>query len=104
MYAVIETGGKQYRVAPGQTIQVDTIAGDVGADVEFDRVLLLSNDANELVTGEPLKSARVRAKIAEHGRGDKILVFKFKRKKQYKRTIGHRQNYTRVQVQEIVAQ
>jgi large subunit ribosomal protein L21 len=104
MYAVIETGGKQYRVAPGQTIQVDTIAGDVGADVEFDRVLLLSNDANELVTGEPLKSARVRGKIAGHGRGDKILVFKFKRKKQYKRTIGHRQNYTRVEVSEIVTQ
>jgi large subunit ribosomal protein L21 len=103
MYAVIETGGKQYRVAPGQTIQVDTIAGDVGADVEFDRVLMLSNDANELITGEALKTARVRAKISEHGRGDKILVFKFKRKKQYKRTIGHRQNYTRVQVQEIVA-
>ena len=102
MYAVIETGGKQYRVAPGQTIQVDTIAGDVGADVEFDRVLLLSNDANELVIGEPLKSARVRGKIAEHGRGDKILVFKFKRKKQYKRTIGHRQAYTRVHVQEII--
>ncbi len=104
MYAVIETGGKQYRVAPGQTIEVDTIAGDIGADVEFDRILALSNDSNELVFGEALKTARVRGKIASHGRGDKILVFKFKRKKQYKRTIGHRQNYTRVQVQEIVAQ
>ncbi len=103
MYAVIETGGKQYRVAPGQTIEVDTIAGDVGADVEFDRVLALSNDANELVVGDALGNARVRARIAAHGRGDKILVFKFKRKKQYKRTIGHRQNYTRVEVQEILA-
>ena len=103
MYAVIETGGKQYRVAPGQTIQVDTIAGDVGATVEFDRVLAVSNDSNELVLGDALKSARVRATIAAHGRGDKVLVFKFKRKKQYKRTIGHRQNYTRVQVQEILA-
>lgn len=103
MYAVIETGGKQYRVAPGQTIEVDTITGDVGADVEFDRVLALSNDANELVVGDALGSARVRGKIAGHGRGDKVLVFKFKRKKQYKRTIGHRQNYTRVQVQEILA-
>lgn len=103
MYAVIETGGKQYRVAPGQTIEVDTITGDVGADVEFDRVLALSNDANELVVGDALGSARVRGKIAGHGRGNKILVFKFKRKKQYKRTIGHRQNYTRVQVQEILA-
>jgi large subunit ribosomal protein L21 len=103
MYAVIETGGKQYRVMPGQTIEVDTIAGDIGADVEFDRVLAISNEANELVVGEAVKTARVRGKIAEHGRGDKILVFKFKRKKQYKRTIGHRQNYTRVEVQEILA-
>ena len=104
MYAVIETGGKQYRVAPGQTIEIETITGDVGADVEFDRVLAISNEANELVLGDALKTARVRGKIAGHGRGDKILVFKFKRKKQYKRTIGHRQNFTRVQVQEIVAQ
>jgi large subunit ribosomal protein L21 len=104
MYAVIETGGKQYRVTPGQTIEVDTLAGDVGAAVEFDRVLVTSNEANELVLGDALKSARVRATIAAHGRGDKVIVFKFKRKKQYKRTIGHRQNFTRVQVQEIVAQ
>jgi large subunit ribosomal protein L21 len=103
MYAVIETGGKQYRVAPGQTIEVDTLAGDVGSDVEFDRVLAVSNEANELVFGEALKSARVRGRIAGHGRVDKILVFKFKRKKQYKRTIGHRQNFTRVEVREIVA-
>ena len=103
MYAVIETGGKQYRVAPGQTIQVDTLAGDVGADVEFDRVLAISTESNELVFGDALRSARVRGKIAAHGRGEKIIVFKFKRKKQYKRTQGHRQNYTRVEVQEILS-
>lgn len=103
MYAVIETGGKQYRVAPGQTIEVDTLQGDVGADVEFDRVLAISNDSHELVLGDAVKSARVRGRIAAHGRGDKILVFKFKRKKQYKRTIGHRQNFTRVEVREIVS-
>ena len=102
MYAVIETGGKQYRVAPGQTIEVDTIAGDVGSEVEFDRVLAISNESNELVLGDALKTAKVRATIDSHGRGDKVIVFKFKRKKQYKRTIGHRQNYTRVKVQEIV--
>ena len=102
MYAVIENGGKQYRVAPGQTIDVDTLAGEIGTTVEFDRVLAVSNDAG-LTFGDAVKSARVRAKITEHGRGDKILVFKFKRKKQYKRTIGHRQNYTRVQVEEIVS-
>ena len=103
MYAVIETGGKQYRVSPGQTVEVDTISGDIGADVEFDKVLAISNDSQELVLGDALKTARVRGKIAAHGRGDKILVFKFKRKKQYKRTIGHRQNYTRVEVSEILA-
>jgi large subunit ribosomal protein L21 len=103
MYAVIETGGKQYRVAPGQTIEVDTISGDIGTDVEFDRVLALSTEANEFLVGDALKSARVRGKISAHGRGEKIIVFKFKRKKQYKRTIGHRQNYTQVRVEEIVS-
>ena len=103
MYAVIETGGKQYRVAPGMTINVDTIAGDVGAAVEFDRVLAISNDSNELTLGDAVSGARVRGTIAGHGRGPKVIVFKFKRKKQYKRTIGHRQNFTRVQVQEILA-
>ncbi|HLH05282.1 MAG TPA: 50S ribosomal protein L21 [Bryobacteraceae bacterium] len=103
MYAVIETGGKQYRVTPGQMIEVDTLAGDVGSAVEFDRVLAISNESNELSFGEALGNARVRGKIAAHGRGDKVIVFKFKRKKQYKRTIGHRQNFTRVQVEEIVA-
>ncbi len=103
MYAVIETGGKQYRVSPGQTIEVDTLAGDIGTAVEFSRVLAISNDASELTLGDALQSAKVTGKIAAHGRGDKIIVFKFKRKKQYKRTIGHRQNYTRVKVEEILA-
>src|SRR5690348_12123784 len=74
MYAVIETGGKQYRVAPGQTIDVDTLAGEVGAAVEFDRVLALSNE-NGFSVGDALGSARVRATITAHGRGDKVLVF-----------------------------
>ena len=66
MYAVIETGGKQYRVAPGQMIEVDTIAGEVGAPVEFDRVLAISNDSNELMVGDAVRSAKVRGKISEH--------------------------------------
>ena len=103
MYAVIESGGKQYRVAPGDIIQVETIAGDVGAEVEFNRVLAVMKDSNELVTGSALGEARVKGTISGHGRGDKVLVFKFKRKKQYKRTIGHRQNYTQVTVSEILA-
>jgi len=103
MYAVIKTGGKQYRVAPGDVIEVETLAGDVGAEIEFGRVLTVVNDSNEVLTGAKLGEARVKGTIAAHGRGDKILVFKFKRKKQYKRTIGHRQNYTQVKVNEILA-
>jgi len=103
MYAVIETGGKQYRVAPGQTIELDTIDGDIGTMVEFARVLAVSNDSNELLLGDSIGNAKVRAKITEHGRAPKIIVFKFKRKKQYKRTLGHRQNYTRVRVEEILS-
>jgi large subunit ribosomal protein L21 len=102
MYAVIETGGKQYRVMPGESVEVETLAGDVGADVEFDRVLALV-DGDSVKAGSSLGSARVKGTIAAQGRGDKTIVFKFKRKKQYKRTIGHRQNFTRVQVNEIVA-
>jgi large subunit ribosomal protein L21 len=102
MYAVIETGGKQYRVAAGESIEVESIAGDVGAKVEFGRVLAVVDGAS-VRAGTDLSTARVTGTIAEHGRGDKLLVFKFKRKKQYKRTIGHRQNYTRVTVDEIVA-
>src|ERR1035438_6705900 len=90
MYAVIETGGKQYRVAPGQTVDVETLPGDVGAAVEFDRVRA------------PVEGVRVTGTIALQDRGAKTLVFKFKRKKQYKRTIGHRQNFTRVEVGDIL--
>ena len=103
MYAVIEAGGKQFKVAPGDVVQVDTLPGDVGAEVELGRVLALMNDSNELVTGEAAQGARVKGTIMAHGRGDKVIVFKFKRKKQYKRTIGHRQNYTEVTVNEILA-
>ena len=91
MYAVIETGGKQYRVAPGDMVRVDTLAGDVGAEVELGRVLAVVNDSNELSIGDAVAEARVKGTIAEHGRGDKVIVFKFKRKKQYKRTPGEHQ-------------
>lgn len=101
MYAVIETGGKQYRVEPGQMVEVETLVGDVGAAVEFDKVLAVSN-GDGVATGDAAKGARVRGTIAAHGRGDKVLVFKFKRKKQYRRTIGHRQNFTQVKVEEIL--
>ena len=103
MYAVIETGGKQYRVTPGDTVQVEKLAGEAGANVEFDKVLAVGTDAGELLTGAAASAARVKASIAKQGRGDKELVFKFKRKKQYKRTTGHRQYLTTVKIEEIVA-
>lgn len=103
MYAVIETGGKQYRVAPGDVVRVETLAGEVGSEVEFGRVLAVVNDSNEVTAGAAVADARVKGTIAGHGRGDKVIVFKFKRKKQYKRTIGHRQNYTEVKVSEVLA-
>ena len=101
MYAVIEAGGKQYRVAPGDTIQLDTLSGEVGSEVELGRVLAVVRDSDELVLGEALAQARVTGTISGHDRSAKVLVFKFKRKKQYKRTIGHRQNYTQVKISEI---
>ena len=101
MYAVIETGGKQYLAMPGQTIQVETLAGEVGAAVQFDRVLALV-DGENVKAGAAAKGAVVKGIIAMQDRAAKTLVFKFKRKKQYKRTIGHRQNFTRVSITEIV--
>jgi large subunit ribosomal protein L21 len=98
MYAVIETGGKQYRVAPGQTVDVETLPGQVGESVEFDRVLAVV-DGDQVNTSA--KGVKVTGTIAVQDRGAKTLVFKFKRKKQYKRTIGHRQNFTRVDIKEI---
>lgn len=102
MYAVIETGGKQFRVSPGDNIVVDRMVGEVGSPVEFTRVLAISKGENELLAGAAAAGVTVRGTIAAHGRGDKILVFKFKRKKQYKRTIGHRQDQTTVTVNEIL--
>jgi large subunit ribosomal protein L21 len=103
MYAVIQTGGKQYRVSPGETIQIEKLPWNVGSELELNSVLAVFKDADQLISGEQLANAKVRATIVAHGRGEKIRVFKFKRKKQYKRTIGHRQNYTAVRVDEIVA-
>ena len=103
MYAVIETGGKQYRVTPGDSIEVETLPGEVGMEVEIGRVVALVNDQDTVLAGPEVASAKVKAKIEGQGRGEKKIVFKFKRKKQYKRTIGHRQNFTRLKVTEIVA-
>lgn len=103
MYAVIQTGGKQYRVAPGDTIEVEVLSGDIGSAIELEGVLAVSGDDGSLRAGSELTGAKIKATITGHDRGNKVIVFKFKRKKQYKRTIGHRQNYTRLRVDEILA-
>ena len=98
MYAIVETGGKQYRVAPGDVIRVEKLAGEVGSEIELP-VKAAFQDSGELVRG-----GVVKATIIGNGRHEKVLVFKFKPKKQYKRTIGHRQSFTEVKVGDIVAQ
>jgi large subunit ribosomal protein L21 len=99
MHAIIETGGKQYRVAPGDVIRVEKLAGDAGSEVEF-AAKATFKDGGELVHGG---NVTVKATILGSDRAAKILVFKFKRKKQYKKTIGHRQSYTELKVGEILA-
>ncbi len=96
MHAIIETGGKQYRVAPGDVIRVEKLAGDVGSEVELPVKAAFQDD------GQLAEGATVKATILGDGRGDKVLVFKFKRKKQYKKTIGHRQAFTELKVGDIV--
>jgi large subunit ribosomal protein L21 len=101
MYAVIQTGGKQYRVSPGEEIQVEKLNGNVGDEVYFDDVLLVSKDDGVAVGKPGLKDARVTAKITRHSRGPKIVVFKYKRRKGYRRKRGHRQDYTGVKILDI---
>lgn len=102
MYAVIQTGGKQYKVAPGDVIQVEKLKGQQGETVEF-RALAVASDQEPLRAGNKV-SARVTGTILGATRGKKVLVFKFKRKKHYKRLTGHRQSLTRVRIEQIVAE
>jgi large subunit ribosomal protein L21 len=97
-YAIIRTGGKQYRVEPGDLIQVESLPGDVGADIELPEVLLTSTDGGVTVGAPLVPDAKVSARIVAHGRGPKVLVYKKKRRKNYRRHQGHRQNHTTLQV------
>src|SRR3954452_16947247 len=101
MYALIEAGGKQFRVAPGDSIRVDTIAGDAGTSVDLGKVIAFTNDSGEMILGDAAAKTIVKATILGHDRAKKVIVFKFKRKKQYRRTQGHRQNYTELKVDSI---
>jgi len=101
MYAVIQTGGKQYVVAPGEELKVEKMPGEVGETIAFDRVLLTS-DGENVTLGKPyLENTRVLGRITRHGRNRKIVVFKYKRRKGYRKKLGHRQNYTLVRVENI---
>ena len=103
MHAIIETGGKQYRVAPGDVVRVEKLPGEAGSEVEFP-TLAVFREGGQLVAGSGLSGAKVKGTILSNGRSKKVLVFKFKRKKQYQRTIGHRQSYTEVKVGDILIQ
>jgi large subunit ribosomal protein L21 len=103
MYAVVETGGKQYRVAPGGVIAVERLPGRVGEVVELSRVLLVG-EGEEVKVGSPVVAgARVRATVLGQVRDSKVTVFKFRRRRKYRRKSGHRQQMTRLRVDEIVA-
>jgi len=103
MYAVIKTGGKQYRVIKGETLKIETVAGDVGSAIVLDKVLMVG-DGDKLSVGKPLLAgATVSATIVSNGRHDKVTIFKMRRRKHYQKHQGHRQNYTEIRIDGISA-
>jgi large subunit ribosomal protein L21 len=102
-YAIVETGGKQYRVQPGDSITVEKIAGDEGSTVELDRVLLVAQDSGVTVGKPIVDGAKVVAEVVTQARGDKVIVFKYKPKVRYQVKTGHRQSLTKLTIKEIVA-
>lgn len=103
MYAIVETGGKQYRVSPGDTVKLEKLDVGVGQTVELGKVLLIGEGEKVTVGTPAIDGARVTACVVEQDRDKKVLVFKKKRRKGFKKTIGHRQYFTRVKIQEITA-
>ena len=101
MYAVIKTGGKQYRVSSGEKLKVEQLAADVGSEITIDQVLMVA-DGDKVSIGKPLvEGASVKATVVNHGRGEKVRIFKMRRRKHSKKQQGHRQNYTEIQVEQI---
>jgi large subunit ribosomal protein L21 len=103
MYAVIKTGGKQYRVASGDTLKIETLVADVGSTVSFDEVLLVGQGDTVKVGAPIISGGSVKAEVVAHGRGEKIRIIKHRRRKHYHKEQGHRQNFTQVKITEIVA-
>jgi large subunit ribosomal protein L21 len=103
MYAVITTGGKQYKVAPGDVVKVETLDAKKGDIVDFKEVFMIA-DGDKISVGKPsLASAKVTAEVIGDGRGEKLLIFKHRRRKGFRKTNGHRQNFTEIKVKEIIA-
>jgi large subunit ribosomal protein L21 len=102
MYAVVKTGGKQYKVAPGEKLKVEQIPADVGAQVVLDQVLLVGEGDNVRLGQPVLAGASVQATVVSHGRHDKVKIFKMRRRKHYQKHQGHRQNYTEIKIDTIV--
>jgi len=101
MYAVVKTGGKQYRITPGEKLKVEQISADVGAEVVLDQVLMVG-DGDSVRLGQPtLAGTTVKATVVSHGRGDKVTIFKMRRRKHYQKHQGHRQNYTELKIDSI---
>ena len=103
MYAVVETGSKQYRVTPGDTIQVESLEAEAGKEVTLDRVLFVANEGKFSVGAPTVDKATVVADVVSHIRGPKVVAFKMKRRKGYHRTVGHRQELTVLKIKEIKA-
>ena len=103
MYAIIKTGGKQYRVSEGETLQVEKLNAEVGAEVVFEEVLTVVNDADVKIGKPVVEGAKAVAKVVEHGKADKIFVFKYKAKSNYRKRQGHRQPFTAVEIVSINA-
>ena len=102
MYAVIKTGGKQYKVAAGEKLKVETLVAEVGATISFDQVLMIANGDQHMIGAPLVSGGKVSAEVLKHGRGDKIRIIKHRRRKNYHREQGHRQNYTEVKITEIL--
>jgi large subunit ribosomal protein L21 len=102
MYAVIQTGGKQYRVKSGEQVKVELLPADVGATISFDQVLMLGEGDAARVGAPFVSGAKVKATVVAQGRGDKVRIFKMRRRKHYAKTQGHRQSFTEVRIDEIV--
>ncbi|MCP3926056.1 MAG: 50S ribosomal protein L21 [Desulfobacterales bacterium] len=103
MYAVVKTGGKQYKVQEGEILRIEKIDGEVGSPVKFENVLMYSNEGNVSIGQPELDNVAVSGQIVEQGKGKKIIVFKYKRRKRYRKKQGHRQQFTAVKIDAISA-